>query len=544
MDKINFKNKRKYSQTNKELNKKYQTIGNSSSASIKLKDDSSLPTIEIFNKYKDNIKILIRKHVPQESSQPLLKQVNNIMNRIYDIIIELNSRLSLYENSLLYNESKIRDLHGKLFTELLNKEILQNNVNSLIQKEKDYELIKEKTGIIVNNGKIINTNRKDNEIIILRTENSTLKGVIEQYEIKLLQIEKEFNKKNMNFIKEKNELISKINNLIQEIKGIQSSNYSRYNIAKKKLLNKNNKRSYELSRTLMNESNDLIINNNPSYGNMLKVNDNHHYIDYSNATNFCDIKMNTIAATHLNTNNISRKSSSYNTKIKDKFQKYDIENYFTNKENNKNNNNDLLNNTIINKSFNQNKIIQKRSMNKALANKIYNKIIIKDVSHSKIKDIKDIIKNSDRTKTKSHERHMSKNDNVYMYKNHLNSYFVKNKQIKKIIHKKTSSSKINNIPFSNNNNNQCVDKKENNNSNKENNKNESNLINIKNLILTKGQKNNKNKINLIYRNLISHSLSSHNSINNSRNVNSKYNMAKLYTFNNSKVPTPRSFVNN
>jgi hypothetical protein len=300
----------------------------------------------------------------------------------------------------------------------------------------------------------------------------------------------------------------------------------------------------------MNESNDIIINNNPSQGNMLKVNDNHYYIDYSNTTNFCDMKMNTIAATHLNTNNFSRKSSNYNTKIKDKFKKYDIENYFTNKENDKNKNNDLLNNTIINKTFNQNKIIQKRSINKALANKIYNKIIIKDVSHSKIKDIKDIIKNSDRTKTKSHERHISKNDNVYMYKNHLNSYFVKNKQIKKIIHKKTSSYKINNIPFNNNNNtnnnnnNQCADKKENNNSNKENNKNESNLINIKNLILTKGQKNNKNKINLIYRNLISHSLSSHNSINNSRNVNSKYNMAKLYTFNNSKVPTPRSFANN
>ena len=345
MDKINFKNKRKYSQTNKELNKKYQTIGNSSSASIKLKDDSSLPTIEIFNKYKDNIKILIRKHVPQESSQPLLKQVNNIMNRIYDIIIELNSRLSLYENSLLYNESKIRDLHGKLFTELLNKEILQNNVNSLIQKEKDYELIKEKTGIIVNNGKIINTNRKDNEIIILRTENSTLKGVIEQYEIKLLQIEKEFNKKNMNFIKEKNELISRINNLIQEIKGKQTSNYSIYNIAKNKL-NMNNKKSYEFSRTIMNDSNDVIINNNPSYVNMLKANDNKYYnykgIDYLNGTNFYDMKMNTIAATHLNTINHSHKNSSYNAKVKDQFKKYEIENYYSNKENYKNNINSLI----------------------------------------------------------------------------------------------------------------------------------------------------------------------------------------------------------
>ena len=544
MDKINLKHRRKCSQTNmiKEMNPKYITISNSSCSNIILKDESSLPIIETFNKYKDNLKIIIRKNIPQESSQSVLKQVNIIMNRIYDIIVELNYQINLYQNELLYNESKIRDLQGKMFTELLNKEILQNNINSLIQKEKDYELIKEKTGILVNNGKIINTNRKDNEIIILRTENSTLKGVIEQYEIKLLQIEKEFNKKNMNFIKEKNELISRINNLIQEIKGKQSSNYSRYNIAKNKL-KMNNKKSYEFSRTIMNDSNDVIINNNPSYVNMLKANDNKYYNDYLNGTNFYDMKMNTIAATHLNTINHSHKNSSYNAKVKDQFKKYEIENYYSNKENHKNNiNNDILDNTIINKTFNQNKIIKKRSINKTLANKIYNKIIIKDASQNKLKDIKNEIINSGRIKTKSHESNMSKNENVNVYNNNnLNSYFIKNKRIKKIIHKKTSSSKISSIPF---NNNIYIDKKENNISNKENNKNESNLVNIKNLILTKGQKNNKSKINIIYRNLVSNSLSNHNSINNSRNVHSKYNMAKLYTFNNTKVPTPRSFANN
>ena len=96
----------------------------------------------------------------------------------------------------------------------MNKEILVNNINVLSKKEKALDLIKEKTGIIVSDGKLINTNRKNNEIIILRTENSNLKGAIEQYEKKLLQKENELTKLNLSFEKEKSELLLKIKILL------------------------------------------------------------------------------------------------------------------------------------------------------------------------------------------------------------------------------------------------------------------------------------------------------------------------------------------
>lgn len=538
MDKINLKYKKKSNQFNID---KESILPNKSLTIIKNQkqnDVFSQSILEIQYKHIDNLKLFIKKYFSQDSNHCLLKQINNTFSKIIDIMKELDSQINQYQKIILYNEAKIRNLQGSLFTELLNKEILQNNISGLLQKERDYELIKEKTGIIVTNGQIINTNRKDNEIIILRTENSTLKGVIEQYELKLLQKEEEYNQKIMNFIKEKNDYLLKMNHLKKEMRKRINSNYSRYNIAKKKL-NLNNKKSYEFSRTNINESNDIIFNN-PSTINILQTNDNNYYIDSMNRFNFGDIKMNTIAATHIRTINHSHKNSSCNTKIRDKFKNNE-------KESNNNINikeNEKLNHTIINKTFLQNsknKSNKKKKVNKTLNNHIYNKIIVKDNMKN---DFKSIFLKTDRTKTRSHEHNLCNIDNIYRPKNskNINTYFRKDKQIRKIVHKKTNSNKINSIPF--NFNTQNLEKKDYNNSNKENNKNENNLVSIKNLILNKGQKMKKNKIHLIYRNLLPNTMSNSSSNNNSRNINLRNNMPKLYTFNTSKVPTPKSFANN
>ena len=57
---------------------------------------------------------------------------------------------------------------------------MEESNRNLLRKEKEYELIKEKTGIVVVNNKIINNDRKENEIFILRKENSILKDTIEK----------------------------------------------------------------------------------------------------------------------------------------------------------------------------------------------------------------------------------------------------------------------------------------------------------------------------------------------------------------------------
>ena len=530
---MSLKNRRKNNLLNAE---KKIIITNKSMINIKSgknKDESPSCISDTLNKYIENLKTIIKKNIFQEI---ILKQLNPILNKISDFIKEINSQIIQYQNLLIYNETKLRGLQSKLFSELLNKDILQNNIKNLSQKEKDFELIKEKTGIIVNNGKIINTNRKDNEIIILRTENSTLKGVIEEYETKLLEKEKEFKKINMNLMKQKNDLILKIHNLNNQIKNNKNNKYSRYNISKKKLtINNNNKKSIDFSGTIINESNDIIFNN-PSTINAVKTNENNYYID-SNISRLYDIKMNTISTTHIHTINHSHKNSNFNTKIKNKLELLDYENDDIIKGEEKNNY--KTNHTIVNKTSYQNtkfKLKKKKNTNKTLINHIYNKIIVKEDYNTKNDNNSKKTKEA-RTKTKSQDENHLLNVDDYWYKKDkfLNSYFNKNKPIKHIIHKKNKSNKINTIPFNNVQNGEI--------SNKEN-KNDSNLINIKNLILSKAQKNKKNKIHLIYRNLVSNSISNSNSINNLRNLIIKNNMSKIYAYNISKAPTPKSFIKN
>ena len=118
------------------------------------------------------------------------------------------------------DEQNIRNLYGKLFNEKLVNEILENKLYILKKKEKEYELLKQKTGAIICNGKVICNERKDNEIIILRTENSLLKSTI---------------KNNEDLLKEKKEIINSLNNdillyknQIEELRKIKQGKYSSF----------------------------------------------------------------------------------------------------------------------------------------------------------------------------------------------------------------------------------------------------------------------------------------------------------------------------
>ena len=111
---------------------------------------------------------------------PILKEINNLFDKI--IINNENNYNSNYENILKRDEKTIRILYSDLLHEKLLKEILEEKIIILLQNQSEYELVKEKTGVIVCDGKVICNERKDNEIMILRTENSTLKNVINEKE--------------------------------------------------------------------------------------------------------------------------------------------------------------------------------------------------------------------------------------------------------------------------------------------------------------------------------------------------------------------------
>ena len=110
---------------------------------------------------------------------------------------EKNLFLSQYELNLRKDEQKIRALYSDIFNLKIKNTFLENNLENLIKKENEYKLIKEKTGLLIENGNIISNDRKDNEIFILRRENSNLKNVINSHELEIKIIKKNMKMKNL-----------------------------------------------------------------------------------------------------------------------------------------------------------------------------------------------------------------------------------------------------------------------------------------------------------------------------------------------------------
>lgn len=108
-----------------------------------------------------------------------------------ELLIEKTNEIALktYEPFLKKYENQIR-YYIKLYSQLkLQKESLESRCISLMIKEKEYEKVKRDKNIIIENGEIICNDNKENEIIILRAENSNLKKQIAKYEKKLKRSE-------------------------------------------------------------------------------------------------------------------------------------------------------------------------------------------------------------------------------------------------------------------------------------------------------------------------------------------------------------------
>ena len=192
--------------------------------------------------YINSLKKIIELKIELSKNSEISDIINNINSTVDTIINEKNSDLiSQYESTLKHNEQTIRILYGNLLNEKLLREILEEKIMVLLQKQTEYKLVKEKTGVFVSDGKIVCNERKDNEILILRTENSTLKNVINDKE---------------NQINKLNEKINEINN---ELKKFTKSN-TNININ----INDNVNRPASISKKMSHTNNGQCITINKS----------------------------------------------------------------------------------------------------------------------------------------------------------------------------------------------------------------------------------------------------------------------------------------
>lgn len=116
---------------------------------------------------------------------------------------------NIYENIIKKLEEKERKLLRINFHHCLQKEAMENRISELIDIEDEYEEMKIK--FKYEDGRFLNNDRKDNEILIIRSENSNLKHIVDELEVKIKNLE------NAN-----EQLNKKVKILSQEVENLKS----------------------------------------------------------------------------------------------------------------------------------------------------------------------------------------------------------------------------------------------------------------------------------------------------------------------------------
>ena len=277
--------------------KKSGTINNSSNCLLDSDIQSSY--LKSLNSHINTLKEYYEKYIKnqEESLQNKINSIFSEMNSIINLLSkEKDNFFYQYESSLQKNESKIRALYSDIFNLNVKKSYLENNMEILLKKEKEYRLVKEKTGVVVENGTIVYNDRKENEIFILRTENSTLKNVITKKEKELEELKEKYENE-----KENNEkIMSKLNSKFNRIKyklnirnpSIKGKSNSTININSNNIKRPNLKLNYTINNSSINKvknscntlTSRLNNNNNSNNSNDLNKKKFQKQIDFSTLT--------------------------------------------------------------------------------------------------------------------------------------------------------------------------------------------------------------------------------------------------------------------
>ena len=143
------------------------------------------PVFQIIEYIYQSIQILLKKY-KKDDIKPFIP--NNI-------------EISQYENMLRKHENNYRILIKKEFQNKLHNETLEYKLEEYMEMEDEFEEMK--TKFKYEDGKFLENDRKDNEIIIIRQENTNLKKIISR-------LEKD--------IEDKNKIISETEKKYQNIK--------------------------------------------------------------------------------------------------------------------------------------------------------------------------------------------------------------------------------------------------------------------------------------------------------------------------------------
>ena len=209
---------------------------------------STLDSITLITYIKESIPLLINQKISEAKTQ------NN--NNEFSIELEENSNLKKeyyqLENQLKKAESDTRYYLKSYLKCEIQKKVLEMKLNAYMCLEEEYEDLKEK--VKYEGGKFLDNERKDNEIFILRAENSSLKKEI----VKLENINKNKDYKIKEHLKTIKDLQNNVENLNRKIFNLKKIINNNNNINNNEI----NSKYKTLSKDRNNSMVDLGFNKN------------------------------------------------------------------------------------------------------------------------------------------------------------------------------------------------------------------------------------------------------------------------------------------
>ena len=278
---------------------------------------------QLVNYIHDSIQILLKKKI--EDSKEEQKEIDK---KYY---LEKNSKkgenqnkINIEDTNFLEYESIIKNLESKqriltknVFQQKLQIDAMENKIEEYMEMEDEFEEMK--TKLKYEDGRFLNNDRKDNEILIIRGENSILKNEINKLEEKVKSLEEEVNKKELK--------IEEINKELKNLKNKFDEKQNEANTAPSININISNVHSNSNINNNNNEINNMN-NNETEGGNLIKKN---IYNPNRNSSNF--ITNSKFFYNYVNEQiSINNKKNTFSSKKKkEKTEKMNHKNYYRNK---------------------------------------------------------------------------------------------------------------------------------------------------------------------------------------------------------------------
>ena len=287
--------------------------------------NTEIPTI--IHYIKESINILVNKKI----EEALIKSIKEDKNEKKDNLFE-NQRKK-YENQLRSLENQIRFYIKKQLQYKIQRESLENKIKSFMEMESEFEEMKEKYKY--EEGQFMDNDRKDNEIEILRRENSNLKKAIDKLEKEKLEFEK---KKKEEYEDIKNQ-IENYKKIIQKLEQSQKDTSTNSSI---NVNNNQNKQNIESTNSNSSHSkkfnsniNSQIKSQNKKVYNTKK--NSYNQVEYNNSNSNFSSTLNSIInnvsnKTPKKLNKGHHKTNSMNIKMEDNKKNLIISKYFSNQK--------------------------------------------------------------------------------------------------------------------------------------------------------------------------------------------------------------------